>query len=577
MQEQRKSLSAQLIRRVAILAGISILGLSMMIYISLVGSLDNTENQLQEAGQEAATAFEQFLTAMESDLQATGASLSTTQNPDFVFQQALSRQPSIFEMVIVDPQGNILAQRRRIGGRTNMDLSEQPWLETIQDGGFYLGPVDFEEYGVPFANIAVAVPDKNGELQASLVANVDLTALWNIAVSQRVGQSGYTYVTNADGQVLAYRELRLLGGESTTQVLTGYTPEQLIEGGFDRHTGISGQSVLSTGLQLDAAPWYVIVEQPLREALRPFVINSILLTSLLVFVGFLVYNTIRFSRRQIASPLAEIQKSVGLIGSGDLDHRVVYQSQDELGLLADTFNNMAAQLKESIGTLEQRVVDRTRALETSTEVSRRLSTILDQDRLVREVVEQLQVAFGYYHAHIYLYGDDKQNLNMVGGTGDAGRTMLARGHSIERGQGLVGRAAETGDPVLVPDTAQAEGWLPNPLLPETKAEVAVPITIGDDVLGVLDVQHNVSGELTEADADLIQAIASQVAVALQNAQAYERAQSQARREAQVGEISQSIQSAVTIDEVLKIAVSKLGQTLEAKRANVELSMHKDQT
>ncbi len=229
-------------------------------------------------------------------------------------------------------------------------------------------------------------------------------------------------------------------------------------------------------------------------------------------------------------------------------------------------------LQELQKGLEQQITDRTRALQTSTEVSRRLSTILDQDQLVREVVEQLRSAFGYYHAHIYLFDERKQNLVMVGGTGDAGRSMLASGHKIEPGRGLVGRAAQSNQIVLIPDVAQAEGWLPNPLLPDTKAEVAVPITIGAEVIGILDVQHNVIDGLTPQDADLIQAIANQVAIAVQNAQAYTRSQHQATQEARISAISQRIQRVATIDDVLQIAVSELGQALETQRASVELQV-----
>jgi len=187
--------------------------------------------------------------------------------------------------------------------------------------------------------------------------------------------------------------------------------------------------------------------------------------------------------------------------------------------------------------LEQRVAARTRALETT---------------------------FGYYHTQIYLFNEFKQNLVMVGGTGDAGRALLARDHKLKKGQGLVGRAAESNQVMLIPDVTQAEGWLPNPLLPDTKAEVAVPIAVGSDVLGVLDVQHNVTNALSTQDADLIQTIANQVAIAVQNAQAYTRSQRQAVREAQITAINQRIQSAMTIEDVLQIAVSELGNTLGAR-------------
>jgi GAF domain-containing protein len=111
---------------------------------------------------------------------------------------------------------------------------------------------------------------------------------------------------------------------------------------------------------------------------------------------------------------------------------------------------------------------------------------------------------------------------MVSGTGQAGQAMLEAGHKISKGIGLVGRAAGTNSLMLVPDVARDPNWLPHPLLPETKAEVLAPIALGEDVLGVLDVQHNVINGLNQAEADLIQSIANQIAVALRNARLFNK-------------------------------------------------------
>lgn len=171
--------------------------------------------------------------------------------------------------------------------------------------------------------------------------------------------------------------------------------------------------------------------------------------------------------------------------------------------------------------LEAAVANRTRALQLAAEVSQRISALRDQSSIVREVVEQLKSTFNYYHAHIYLWDAREENLVMVGGTGEVGRMLLERGHRLPRGKGLVGRAAETRQPILVPDTAADPNWLPNPLLPETRAEVAVPILVGERVLGVLDVQNNQVGNLNELDVLLISTIADQVGIALENIRATE--------------------------------------------------------
>jgi GAF domain-containing protein len=150
--------------------------------------------------------------------------------------------------------------------------------------------------------------------------------------------------------------------------------------------------------------------------------------------------------------------------------------------------------------------------------------------------------------------------------------MLERGHRLARGRGLVGRACESGAEVLVADTQNDPAWLANPLLPETRSEIAVPIMAGDEVFGALDVQQNRVNGLGRQDADLLRGIANQVAIALQNANRFIQAQRRAERVVRIAGIVQQIQDTRTVPDALKVAAREIGRVLDAPRTRVGLGL-----
>jgi len=226
--------------------------------------------------------------------------------------------------------------------------------------------------------------------------------------------------------------------------------------------------------------------------------------------------------RSITQPIGELQSGAEAFRQGDLETVIPAAGADELTLLSQTFNQLSTQLSELYQNLEQRVDDRTLRLEIVAALGERLTAILDFDQMLVELVNQVKVSFDYYHAHIYIIDDERKNLMMIAGYGEAGAQMKAAGHHIplDAPQSLVARAARSGEIAWVDNVREAEDWLPNPLLPKTYAEMAVPIILEGRVVGVLDVQDDEIAGLDEGDANLLRSLANYVSVSIRNARLF---------------------------------------------------------
>jgi len=180
---------------------------------------------------------------------------------------------------------------------------------------------------------------------------------------------------------------------------------------------------------------------------------------------------------------------------------------------------------------ELEIQKRATDLKTVAEVSTAASTILETERLLQTVVDLTKSNFNLYHAHIYLINEAGDTLTLAAGAGEVGRQMTAKGWQIplDRERSLVAQAARTKQGVIANDVRAAPDYMPNPLLPDTRSELAVPLLAGDRVLGVLDVQSDQLGRFTQEDVTIQSTLAAQIATALENARLFEQVKLTAER------------------------------------------------
>lgn len=470
------------------------------------------------------------------------------------------------EIFLLDARGKVVLSTDSLQ-EGKIQINQSYFEEGLN--GEYTSPPTYEVSRSRYS-IIISEPIKTsaGRTIGVLAGRVNLDSLSEIMEQATgLGTEGETYLVSANNAALTKLEyIELVPGETYIRsegITNVLRDKSASSGAFTDYSGIPVLGVYRWVPELQIA---LVTEYRQSVALAntnritTTVIGLILATILAaIFISFVV-------ARGITTPIANLAEIADKVSHGNLDLQADATRRDEIGALAEAFNTMTARLRDLIGSLEQRIADRTKALSTSTEVSRRLSSLLEESDLVAEVVEQVKTAFNYYHAHIYLLNQAGDELLMAGGTGEAGKTMLANGHKIAFGKGLVGRAAETNSPVLVADTTNNPDWLPNPLLPETKSEVAIPIAIENQVLGVLDVQQNIVNGLSTADAELLQAISNQIAIALQNARTLASVKEQANREQLIASISQKIISENNVEGALQVAVRELGRAFGTRAA-----------
>lgn len=223
----------------------------------------------------------------------------------------------------------------------------------------------------------------------------------------------------------------------------------------------------------------------------------------------------------VSAPLRDLIGIFTLIEKGDMKQRARFSATDEIGELAIYFNRMITRLEELQLSLEKRVEEQTEKLRASNEVGRIASTILDPDVLVTQVVSLVAKTFGYYYVAVFLVSENGRWAEIKEATGAAGEALKARRHRLQvGGNSMVGSAIADHEAKVAMDVGKTAVRFNNPLLPGTRSELALPLLVGERVIGALDVQSTREADFKPDDIATLQNLASQVAVTIENARLF---------------------------------------------------------
>jgi GAF domain-containing protein/HAMP domain-containing protein len=433
------------------------------------------------------------------------------------------------ELMIVDLNGKVVFSTA--SASQGESVKDEPFFSVNLEDSTFFPPVTKEGQG----NILyVAKPIKNadGQTIALLAGKANLDPLNKIMVERiGLGNTGETYLVNRSHHLVT--DSLFEGFKSGESYIFSPGVDLALyknENGSGSYSGYRVKNVLGVYQWLPELGVALLAEQERSEAL------SSSYQGVVIFVGLMAVSMLvalvvgYFSTIRITSPLAKLVRTTEQIAAGNLQMTVDAEQLDEIGDLSNSFNSMTIQLRGWVTSLEQRVADRTRDLENrskqlrmAAEVTREATSAQDLNELLRKAVNLVHDRFGYDHVAIYLVDDQAEYAVFMAGTGEAGKTMLVRGHRIKIGEvggisnrSMINYVVQSGQPRISFDISADPGYYVNPLLPDTKSEAVLPLKVGTRVIGVINFQSAKANIFDDETAYVLQIVTDQLAVAIQN-------------------------------------------------------------
>ncbi len=413
-----------------------------------------------------------------------------------------------------------------------------------------------------------ALLDGQGQVYGVVGIDVTLYDLTSYISHTSVGESGHIVLLDDRGIVLSNRDQDTLFQKYDEVGLDDLSPVMANDAGYT--TWGANYVFYYTSPLLGWKLCAVVPRQEIDRPVRQFTIKMVAAW----IVSLLLLSVLIAARVQklVVKPITVLHQHAERIAqTGRFDH-IVVKTNDEIGRLAVSFNDMVdsvkakeAELREYHEHLEDQVIERTAELvatnkqfqqeiaerakiedafrdsekvlkrrntqlEAAVQVAKIAITILDPHELMQKAVDLIRKQFNFYYVGLFLIDDleleaGRRFAVLRAGTGQAGKKMLQAGHRLlVGGESMVGWSTAHAQARIALDVEVEAMRFNNPDLPDTRSEMALPLMTRNWVIGALSVQSTECGAFSDRDIAVLQAMADHLATAITNARLYKEAQ-----------------------------------------------------
>lgn len=498
------------------------------------------------------------------------AELNTIKQLDFIVPTILKANPNVVAIYFGGLSGETLYYPNIDLASVvppDFDVTGRPWFvkaspgQNPSHGAVWSDPyLDAASHGL-IVTASAPVYDSRGNFRGVVAMDFQLNKITSIVSDIHVGDTGYAFLIDSNYKLIGmpaagYKEFGISSSAvplgqvlDPTKVSAQVTPDfwkvlnKMSAGQSGLETiPVNGVEHFIVYSPLPSAGYSLAIIVPSQELLSGAAAaqeqiaqsaKNTLVFSALLILGILTISL--FAALAISgaltSPLAALTQTAEEITAGNLDAMANIGAQNEIGTLANALNTMTATLRENIQSLEQRVRERTSALEEiSRHADRRaaqfeavalivkaINSIHQMDMLLPQITSVISDHFGYYHVGMFLNNESDQTAVLTATNSEGGKRMLKRRHSLKIGeQGIVGYVAATGTTRVAHNVGEDSVYFNNPDLPETLSEMALPVRSGNKVVGVLDVQSKQTDAFSQEDIEVLSLLADEVSLAIDN-------------------------------------------------------------